>query len=303
MGTRVLQRRSTVLGIVLLLVLFASGAVLTLRLLLGGRVPGLTPKRVAILPIVGIIDSEVTFVRDLESFRDDPSVRAFVIEIRSPGGGVGASQAIHATLRRLREEDDRPLVAWIGDIGASGGYYVALPADSIFVLPGSITGSIGVIMQLPNAEELLRKVGLELEVVKSGALKDLGSPARELSAEERQVLQGLVDDVWEQFVGAVAEGRDLDRETVVSLADGRVFSGARAVDLGLVDGIGTLQEAVDAAGRMSGLGERPRVIRPLERRVGLRDLIGGVEESRLAAWIRAVLPGAHATPRLRYEWP
>jgi protease-4 len=303
MGIRVVQRRSTVFGIVLLLVLFASGAILTVRLLLGGRVPGLTPRRVAVLPIVGIIDSERTFVRDLETFRDDPSVRAFVLEIRSPGGGVGASQAIHATLTRLRQEDERPVVAWIGDVGASGGYYVALPADSIFALPGSITGSIGVIMQFPNAEELLRKVGVELEVVKSGALKDLGSPVRELSEPEREVLQGLVDDVWEQFVGAVAEGRDMPREEVVPLADGRVFSGEQALELGLVDGIGTLQDAVDAAGRMSGIGDRPHVVRPLERRVGLFDLIGGMEESRVAEWIRLISSGARSAPRIRYEWP
>jgi protease-4 len=303
MGIRVVQRRSTVFGIVLLLVLFASGAILTVRLLLGGRVPGLTPRRVAVLPIVGIIDSERTFVRDLETFRDDPSVRAFVLEIRSPGGGVGASQAIHATLTRLRQEDERPVVAWIGDVGASGGYYVALPADSIFALPGSITGSIGVIMQFPNAEELLRKVGVELEVVKSGALKDLGSPVRELSEPEREVLQGLVDDVWEQFVGAVAEGRDMPREEVVPLADGRVFSGEQALELGLVDGIGTLQDAVDAAGRMSGIGDRPHVVRPLERRVGLFDLVGGIEESRLAEWIRFISSGARSAPRIRYEWP
>jgi protease-4 len=303
MGIRVVQRRSTVLGLVLLLVLFASGAALTLRLLLGGRVPGLTPRRVAVLPVVGIIDSESRFVRDLETFREDPSVRAFVLEIRSPGGGVGASQAMYASLRRLREEDDRPILAWIGDVGASGGYYVALPADSIFALPGSITGSIGVIMQFPNAGELMRKVGVELEVVKSGALKDLGSPVRELSEAERSVLQGLVDDVWEQFVGAVAEGREMDREEVVPLADGRVFSGQQALELGLVDRIGTLQDAVDAAGRMAGLGARPRVVRPLERRVGVLDLLGGVEESRLAGWIGAFAPGGRAAPRLRYEWP
>ena len=210
--------------------LFASGAFLTARLLLGGRVPGLTQKRVAVLPIVGIIDSETRFVRELQAFRDDPSVRAFVLEIRSPGGGVGASQSIHAELQRLRMEDDRPLIAWIGAIGASGGYYVALPADSIFALPGSITGSIGVIMQFPNAEELFRKVGLELEVVKSGSLKDMGSPARELSEEERQVLQGLVDDVWNQFVDAVVDGRDMSRTQVVRLADGRVLSGEAAME-------------------------------------------------------------------------
>jgi protease-4 len=298
-----LQRRTGIFGIVLLLVLFASGAFLTARLLLGGRVPGLTKRRVAVLPIVGIIDSETRFVRELQAFRDDPSVRAFVLEIRSPGGGVGASQSIHAELQRLRMEDDRPLIAWIGSIGASGGYYVALPADSIFALPGSITGSIGVIMQFPNAEELLRKVGVELEVVKSGSLKDMGSPARELSEQERQVLQGLVDDVWNQFVDAVVEGRDLDRAQVVELADGRVLSGEAAWEQGLVDRLGTLQDALDAAGRMSGLGERPRTVRPARETISLLDLLGGVDETRFAAWIQKLGTGAGATPRLNYEWP
>ncbi len=283
--------------------LFASGAFLTARLLLGGRVPGLTKRRVAVLPIVGIIDSETRFVRELQAFRDDPSVRAFVLEIRSPGGGVGASQSIHAELQRLRMEDDRPLIAWIGSIGASGGYYVALPADSIFALPGSITGSIGVIMQFPNAEELLRKVGVELEVVKSGSLKDMGSPARELSEQERQVLQGLVDDVWNQFVDAVVEGRDLDRAQVVKLADGRVLSGEAAWEQGLVDRLGTLQDALDAAGRMSGLGERPRTVRPARETISLLDLLGGVDETRFAAWVQKLGTGAGATPRLNYEWP
>ena len=255
------------------------------------------------LPIVGIIDSETRFVRELQAFRDDPSVRAFVLEIRSPGGGVGASQSIHAELQRLRMEDDRPLIAWIGDIGASGGYYVALPADSIFALPGSITGSIGVIMQFPNAEELFRKVGVELQVVKSGRLKDMGSPVRELSEEERQVLQGLVDDVWNQFVDAVADGRDMDRARVVELADGRVFSGERAWRQGLVDRLGTLQDAVDTAGRMSGLGERPRIVRPSREKVSLLDLLSGVDETRIAAWIQMVKTGAGGTPRLNYEWP
>lgn len=298
-----MQRRTGIFGIVLLLVLFASGAFLTARLLLGGRVPGLTKKRVAVLPIVGIIDSETRFVRELQAFRDDPSVRAFVLEIRSPGGGVGASQSIHAELQRLRMEDDRPLIAWIGSIGASGGYYVALPADSIFALPGSITGSIGVIMQFPNAKELLRKVGVELEVVKSGSLKDMGSPARELSEGERQVLQGLVDDVWNQFVDAVVDGRDLDRAQVVELADGRVLSGEAAWEQGLVDGLGTLQDALDAAGRMSGLGERPRTVRPARETISLLDLLGGVDEARFAAWIQKLGTGAGATPRLNYEWP
>ncbi|MGW8283606.1 MAG: signal peptide peptidase SppA, partial [Gemmatimonadota bacterium] len=268
-----MQRRTGIFGIALLLVVFGSGAFLTARLLLGGRVPGLTRNRVAVLPITGIIESESRFLQELQAFRDDPSVRAFVLEIRSPGGGVGASQSIHAALQRLRLEDDRPLIAWIGEIGASGGYYVALPADSIFALPGSITGSIGVVMQFPNAEELFRKVGVKLEIVKSGRLKDMGSPVRDLTDEERLVLQQLVDDVWNQFVDAVVEGREMDRGRVVELADGRVFSGEEARRQGLVDQLGTLQDATDAAGRMSGLGEHPRIVRPSRETVGLLELI------------------------------
>jgi protease-4 len=299
-----LQPRSGTLGIFLILLLFASGAILSARLLFGGRVPGLTQERVAVLSISGVIESEKRFVDDLRTFREDPSVRAFVIEIRSPGGGVGASQAIHGALERLRREDDRPLIAWIGDVGASGGYYVALPADSIFALPGSITGSIGVIMQFPNAEELFRKVGVELEVVKSGRLKDIGSPVRELSEEERRVLQELVDDVWNQFVDAVVQGRDLARPRVEELADGRIYSGERALEAGLIDRLGTLQDALDTAGQMAGLGQNPRTVRPTRQRAGLLDLLlGGIEESRLASWISPVTAGAPTAPRLRYEWP
>ena len=265
--------------------------------------PGLTKKRVAVLPVIGVINSERRFVEDLNGFREDPSVKAFVLEIRSPGGAVGPSQAIYGELQRLKREDDRPLIAWIGDVGASGGYYVALPADSIFALPGSITGSIGVIMQFPNAEELLRKVGVELEVVKSGRLKDIGSPARDLSEEERLVLQGLVDDVWNQFVEAVVLGRDLSRARVEELADGRVYSGESARDEGLVDRLGTLQDALDAAGRMAGLGENPRTVRPAQEKLGLLELLGGVDESRLAKLLESLSTGARSTPRLRYEWP
>ena len=265
--------------------------------------PVLTKKRVAVLPVIGVINSERRFVEDLKGFREDPSVRAFVLEIRSPGGAVGPSQAIYGELQRLRREDDRPLIAWIGDVGASGGYYVALPADSIFALPGSITGSIGVIMQFPNAEELLRKVGVELEVVKSGRLKDIGSPARDLSEEERQVLQGLVDDVWNQFVEAVVQGRDLSRARVEELADGRVYSGESAREEGLVDRLGTLQDALDTAGRMAGLGDNPRTVRPTQEKLGLLELLGGVDESRLSSLLESLSTGARSTPRLKYEWP
>lgn len=295
------SRRTTVAIIALLLFFFAGGVYLSARMLIGDGVPLITGNRVAVLPIQGILTSEKEILRHLQTFRRDATVRAFVLEIRSPGGGVGASQAVYAELRRLKKEDDRPLVAWMGDVAASGGYYVSLPADSIFALPGTITGSIGVIMEFPNVQELLRNVGVGWEVVKSGEHKDIGSPARPLTDEDRQILEDLVRDVWEQFVQAVVESRGLDRERVVELADGRVFTGQRAVELGLVDGIGSLEEAIDAAGRMSGLGERPATVRPRERRLGLLDLFLGVPESRLRA-LASWLPNPRATPRLLYEW-
>jgi len=290
---------------VLLLLLFGGGGIVALRFASVGRFPGsslVTGGRIAILPIVGVIDSEQSTLRTLKRFRDDRSVKGLVVEIRSPGGGVGASQSLYRAIRKLRDEDHRPIVAWIGDVGASGGYYVAMAADSLFALPGSITGSIGVIMEFPNAKKLLDKVGVDLEVVKSGKLKDIGSPARALTAEEREVLQGVVDDVYGQFVGAVAENRPLDREQVEALADGRIFSGERAVSLGLVDRIATLEEAIGAAGRMAGLGDHPRTVRPNERRLGLLDLMQGVSRVRLVRWLGLTHLPLGRAPRLLYEW-
>lgn len=297
------QRRTTVLSIAILLAFFAIGAAVVGRLMLGGHVPFVSSDRVAIIPVTGVIESDGTFLQRLEQFREDESVRGFVIEIRSPGGVAGAAQSMYSELARLRDEDERPVVAWIGEIGASGGYYVALGADSILALPSALTGSIGVIMQFPNAGELLRKVGVGLEVVKSGDLKGLGSPVRDLTDEERRVLQDLVDDVYDQFLAAVVENRELGREQAESLADGRVMSGAQASRAGLVDRTATLREAVDVAGRMAGLGENPRTVRPAERRLGFWDIIRGVEESRLHLIVRSILDRSLSGPRLRYQWP
>jgi protease-4 len=297
------QRRTTVLSIALLLAFFAIGAGVVVRVMLGGQIPLVSGDRVAVLPVYGVIESDAAFMRNLAEFRDDKTVRGFVIEIRSPGGVAGTAQSMYTELARLRDQDDRPVVAWIGEVGASGGYYVALGADSILALPSSITGSIGVIMEFPNAEEFLRKAGVGLEVVKSGDLKDLGSPVRSPTDEERRVLQELVDDVYEQFVVAVSENRRMDRASVVAVADGRVMSGARAVELGLVDRTATLSETLDLVGRMTGLGDNPRTVRPLERRLGFWDVVRGVEESRLHSLVRSVLDRSLIGPRLRFQWP
>lgn len=295
------SRRAALLSIGLLLVLFAGGLYLSSRMLLG-RSPLPFGGSVAVLPIGGVIYPDRSFGRDLSAFRDRSEVKAFVLEIRSPGGSVGASQDLFGQVRRLREEDGRPIIAWIGDVGASGGYYVALGADSIFALPGSMTGSIGVIMQLPHAEELMKKVGIGIEVVKSGEYKDIGSVARGLTPGEREVLEQLVNDVYEQFVEAVVENRDLSREEVLQVADGRVLSGERAAELGLVDGIATLQEAIDRAGRMAGLGENPPTVRPRERRVGLFDLVNGIAEGRVREWLPWLAQPTTTAPQLLYLW-
>src|SRR3990170_1909285 len=166
--------------------------------------------RVAIVALEGLIVDVDDLVRDLKAYRDNPAVRAVVIRINSPGGVVAPTQELHAALRRLREAG-KPVVASLGAVAASGGYYVAVAADRIYANPGTLTGSIGVIMQLANVHELLKKVGVDYVVVKAGEFKDIGSIARPISAEERRVLQALLDDIHGQFIAAVAAGRKLPR--------------------------------------------------------------------------------------------
>ena len=299
-----MKRRTSVFGIALILVLFASGAYVSLRIMLGSPPSIAVGGRIAVIPISGIIESERLFVTRLEKYSGDGSVRGFIIEIRSPGGGAAASQAIYEALRKFRADDERPVIAWIGAVGASGGYYAALPADSILALPSSITGSIGVIMKVPNAGELLRRWGVEVEVIKSGENKELGSSTRSLTENERAVLQTLIDDTYGQFVDAVAESRPLSRDSVAVLADGRVFSGARAVGAGLIDATGTFEDALAVAGRMAGLGDTPRTVRPVKRSptfwAWFLDSSGSRLLDRLG--LRVGDPTTLLPANLRYQW-
>ncbi len=234
--------------------------------------------KVAVVEIEGVIGTEVArgldtdeLVRILHEYRDDPAIRAVVLRINSPGGVVAPTQEIVSAVRRLREAK-KPVVASHGSVAASGGYYVAVAADRIFASPGTLTGSIGVVMQLANLEGLLKKVGVEYVVVKAGSFKDVGNFARPMTPEERRILQSLLDDVYEQFIGAVAEGRHLDLETVRGFAEGRIFSGRQAQALKMVDELGGLEDAVEAAARMAGLPGKPKVVYP-RRRFSLRDLL------------------------------
>ncbi|MBI4409678.1 MAG: signal peptide peptidase SppA [Gemmatimonadetes bacterium] len=258
--------------------------------------------RVALLKVEGLIADDEEFLEQLRRFRRDASVKGFVLAINSPGGVVGPSQSLYREVRKLREEDDRPIIASIGAVGASGGYYVALAADSIFALPGSITGSIGVIMEFPDVSGLLGKVGVEVAVVKSAEHKDIGSPFRHLSPEDRQIIGALVEDVYQQFVEVVVQERRLPPAEVQSIADGRILSGRQALQHGLVDRIGNVQDAVAAVGRMTGLGEDPRVVRPKEEEFTLLDLLLGRGAAAVLSRVAQPLE-EHAGPRLKFVVP
>ncbi len=257
--------------------------------------------RIALIEINGLIEDDSDYLEQFRRFRRDPSVKGFLVAINSPGGLVGPSQSLYRELRRLREEG-YPVVATIGAVGASGGYYVALGADSIFALPGSLTGSIGVIMELPDVSALLQKVGVEVQVVKSAEHKDIGTMFRPLSPEDRLVLDALIADVYDQFVQAVADERGIPAEEVRLLADGRIYSGRQALHSGLVDRIGNLEDALSAVGRMAGLGEDPRVVRPPEEKFTLLDMLLG--RGATSSLTRLVGPLEQAGgPRLKFVVP
>jgi protease-4 len=233
----------------------------------GGSIFG---PRVAVVELEGLIAETDDLVRELRQHRENPSVKAVVIRINSPGGVVGPTQEVYDQILRLRRAG-KPVVASLGAIAASGGYYIAVGADLIYANPGSLTGSIGVIMQLANVDALMKKVGVDYVVVKAGQFKDIGNIARPMTPEERRVLQALLDDVHAQFIDAVVAGRKLPREQVVQFADGRVFSGSQALALKMVDALGGLEDAVNAAGRLGGIQGTPTVERP-RRKFSFMDL-------------------------------
>ena len=216
--------------------------------------------RIALVEVRGPITRAEDTVKQLIKYREDDSVRAIVLRIESPGGAVAPTQEIFDELSKTREAG-KIIVASMGSVAASGGYYIACAADSIVANPGSITGSIGVITVAPSAEDLFEKIGIDWQVVKSGRHKDIGSMNRGMTDEEFGIVQSVVDDVYDQFVGAVASYRPLSREEVVEVADGRIYTGNQALPLGLVDRLGTYQDAISLAGEMAGLPEKPSVIR------------------------------------------
>jgi len=227
--------------------------------------------KVAVVEIEGIIVDGAAAVRELREHADNPSIKAVVLRVNSPGGVVAPTQEIFAAIQRARKAG-KPVVASLGAVAASGGYYVAVAADRIYANPGTLTGSIGVVMQLANLEGLLKKVGVDYVVVKAGAYKDVGNFARTMSPEERKMLQALLDDVYSQFVEAVSEGRGLEKKDVLAFAEGRIYSGQQALALKMVDELGGFEEAVEAAGKLANISGRPKLVYP-RKKFCFRDLM------------------------------
>jgi protease-4 len=210
--------------------------------------------RVAVLRIEGVILDPNSYLESLSKIKKDESIKALVLRIDSPGGAVGPSQEIYREVQKISET--KPVVASLGSIGASGGYYIACAAKKILANPGTITGSIGVVAQFVNYEELLRWAKIDVETVKSGEFKDVGSPFREMTEEEKKYIQGLMDNVHSQFKLAVAKGRGIELKDINKIADGRIFTGEQARDLGLIDDFGTLSDAIRIAANMGGIKEK-----------------------------------------------
>jgi protease-4 len=257
-------------GSVLVLILVALLGSIAWFSHLRGREAGLMfGEKVGVLEVKGVIADVQPTIQDLAKFRKDSSVKAVVLRIESPGGGVSPSQELYQEIRRTVRE--KPVVVSMGSVAASGGYYIACAAHKIYANPGTITGSIGVILQFTNFEELLKKIGFRMEVVKSGPYKDVGNPGREMTAEEKAYLQSMVDNVHQQFVRDVARGRQMKVEKVQEVADGRIFTGEQAMELGLVDELGNLKDAIDAAGKMAAIEGEPKIVYPEKKKKSVFD--------------------------------
>ncbi len=233
-------------------------------------------EKVALVKVEGPIVDAKSIVDEIKGYVKDSSVKAIVLRVDSPGGGVVPSQEIYEEVKKAKAA--KKVVVSMGSVAASGGYYISAPVDRIIANPGTITGSIGVIMVVPNLKGLLDKVGIKTEVVKSGKNKDLASIFRGIGPEEREIIQGVMDDVHEQFIAAVAEGRKMPLDKTRAISDGRIFSGRQAVGVGLVDEVGDLDYAEKAAAKLAGIEGEPEIVSKTEKGALSRLIEGKMPE-------------------------
>lgn len=274
-----------------LLVIFAAG-----WLRPGGLITS-SASKIGVLQVQGVIENERLILKQIDELRLNEEVKAVVLRVDSPGGGVGPSQEIHAELVRLAQE--KPLIVSLGSVAASGGYYIAVAGEHLFASPGTMTGSIGVIMHFADYQDLMHKVGIRTEVIKSGEYKDIGSTTRDMTENERKLLQQVADDVHDQFVQAISTGRDLTIENLTPLADGRIMTGRQALESGLVDELGTFFDAINHAAERVGLSERPDLFYPASEKIGfIQRYLNLMINNYIGAQITP-----YRSPGLYYLWP
>ena len=266
--------------------IFIAAYVITVGL---GNFPLSVGEKIAVVKIEGVILDSKDIIEELREHRENKSVKAIMLRIDSPGGAVAPSQEIYTEVLNIRDEGKKKIVTSMGSVAASGGYYIASASDRIVANPGSVTGSIGVILELANVSGLMKKVGVESVVIKSGKFKDVGSLFRTMTPEERELLQGVIDDTYDQFVDAVAAGRGINKEDLLPIADGRVFTGRQAKKLGLVDDLGSMQDAIKITADIAGIKGEPDIIQKkkkfsiLERLLKNSSLAGLIDNGKKIA--------------------
>jgi len=229
--------------------------------------------KIAIVEINDVIMSSEKTVEQIKKFREDKSIKAIILRINSPGGGVAASQEIYEEVKRTRESG-KIIVVSMGSIAASGGYYIAVGSSLIIANPGTLTGSIGVIAQFISIKDLAEKLGISQTTIKSGSLKDAGSPFKQMNDSDKAYFQDVVDNSFMQFLDVVATERKMDKETLLKYANGRVFTGLQAKEYGLIDSLGTFEDAIRITSKMAGIEGEPRIVREKKRFSVFEELLG-----------------------------
>ncbi len=293
-----MSRKTVVVLVVVAAALFAVMAGLFLTFLVAGSgpdVPGVKTwnRALGYIEIKGTIVDATETIRELKSLEHNPLVKGILIRVDSPGGVVTPSHEIYEEIKRVRD-GGTPIIVSMGTLAASGGYYVSAPASLIVANPQTLTGSIGVIMEFPVLKGVMDKIGVKVEVVKSRVHKDIGSPFRDMTDQDRELLQSVVTDAYDQFVSIVSTERHIPEDSVRAFADGRIMTGRQALALGLVDTLGTFEDAKRIAASLCGIKGEPRLVRP-NRRLNswLRDMLEGTTEG---------LFGGFGFPRLRYMY-
>lgn len=257
--------------------------------------------KIAVVNLDFTILSSESIVRQFKKFGEDKSIKAILLKVNTPGGGVAASQEMYEAIKKTRDSG-KPVVVSISSLGASGGYYAACGGSLIIANPGSLVGSIGVIINLMNFKELADKIGIQETMIKSGELKDAGNPFRELNEKDREYFQSIVDDTYEQFLDVVSEARKMDKEKLKEYANGRVFTGRQAKEIGLIDSLGTFQDAIRITGLLAGIEGEPVIVRERKKESFWERLLDSFSENDLKSFKNELKSEIFEQPILQYKF-